>query len=243
MNKYFIYLRVSSEKQDTGMQKDMALEWLKHHERGKEFSHVWYIDEDVSTQLPIEKRPALHKLLGDLHKGIKVWVYNSDRLARKVIETFTIYDKILKAGATLISSTEPALSDPLFLAVAAGYAQKTHDHIRSRVRDGLKSKKIRNERYSRWIPYGWKMDMSVQIELKNDKGEMEWKHGRLIPEPEEMKLIDKVKEMSLMGLSYGQMAKVVAELGFRNREGNLFHKMAIHKIAKRLSQCPEECVL
>lgn len=237
MNKYFIYLRVSTEKQETTMQQDLAMEWLKKNERHA-FSHVFYIDENVSSQRKIERRPQLSKMLADLSPGVKVLVYNSDRLARKVIEVFQIYEMIKEAGAQLFSQTEPEITDPLYMAMMSGFAQKTHERIRENVRNGLKSKKIRGERWGSNIPYGYEMDMNVKIPIKSRDGVIEWKYGKLMPNEREMQIVDKIREMSLMELSLKEMTRILNAQGFLNRAGHPFQKMTVSRIAKRQEMEP-----
>lgn len=233
MNKYFIYLRVSTDKQDARTQESMALDYIRGIEQGKEFFHVFFVDEDVSSGVKMAKRAQLHAMLGALYENVRVVVYNSDRLSRDVIEMVTIYRQIKQVKGYLYSVTESGIDDEFMMGLKGVLAQKERTDLKKRIVDKLSVKKKRNERVSRYIPFGFCLDQHHKIEIKRRDGTVEWKLGVLIESEEEQNLIQKMKEMAAWGQTSGEIARALTDQGYRNRKGNPFQSMTIYRILRR----------
>lgn len=233
MNKYFIYLRVSTDKQDARTQESMALDYIRGIEQGKEFFHVFFVDEDVSSGVKMAKRPQLQAMLNALYENVRVVVYNSDRLSRDVIEMVTIYRQIKQAKGFFFSVTESGIDDEFMMGLKGVLAQKERTDLKKRIVDKLSVKKKRNERVSRYIPYGYYLDVETQIPIKTREGAVQWKVGKLLELEAEQLIIRKMQEMAAWGQTSGEIARALTDQGYRNRKGNPFQSMTIYRILRR----------
>lgn len=134
-----IYMRCSSDSQDTDSQRDGIDRWLAVFGDGQPVS--WYVDEGIQGDAAI--RPAYNKLMKDIRRGDTVVCWALDRLSREgiipVLTTLKTFDKL---GCRLISISEPWAdsSNPVaevVIAVMAWAAQMEKKRIRARQAAGI----------------------------------------------------------------------------------------------------------
>ena len=101
-----------------------------------------------------------------------------------------------------------------------------------RTRDKLANKRKNGERYSRYLPYGYKMHPTKMIPVKEGNRTVV-KLGALIPVSSEQEALALMWKLSVAGMSYQQIADNLTGLGYMNRQGLPFHKMSIYRILHR----------
>lgn len=160
-----VYLRVSTEEQanngyglDVQRERCLAMAIVK----GWHVEEVnIYRDEGISGTKGIDRRPGLAALVAAVEMGNvdAVIVLSLDRLARKAAITLDLVDRIVAAGAELVSckesidTTTPA--GRFFVTVLAAMAQWERDNIVERTTAGRNQRgKIDGEKGGR-LPYGY----------------------------------------------------------------------------------------
>ncbi len=226
--KYLVYVRVSTDKQDVEMQETAIFNYLKARHPDNKFKYELFSDPETSSGLPMAKRLGLTRMLENITKGTLVITYALDRLSRDIIEAVLIWRQVQKVGSDIYSTTE-GFFDEFKLNIMASVAQKVRTDIRRKTKDGLKNKKQRNERYSRYLPYGYKMHETHLVPIRVGR-DIVYKPGVLVPVEEEQKILSLMLEYFQAGLSYHQIAKALTLLGYMNREGKPFQKMSIYRI-------------
>jgi len=231
--RYLIYLRVSTDDQDVETQEVMCIERIKSiHPDGK-YTIEFFNENSMSSGVVYTKRIELQKMLNSITKGSTVLVYKLDRLSRDIIEMVTIYRLIVnKCGASVISLNDP-YSDEFSVGLMGLIAQKEKENTKIRVKDNLQKKKKKNERYSRYIPYGYKMHETHMVPIKVGK-EVIYKPGVLIPLQEEQKIMSLIVRYSELGMSNQDIVNILTDQGYMNRQGKPFHRMSIYRILSRI---------
>ncbi len=229
--KYLIYLRVSTDKQDTETQRRLALEHLNRLHPDGNYKHVIFDEGDLSSQVKYLKRPQLQKMLQSVSAGDVVVVYMLDRLSRDTIEMVTAHREITRKGATVLSITGEH-SDEFTITIMGAIAQRTRELIQIKTKDKLQTKKKNGERYSRVLPYGYSMHETkmVPIRMGND---IVLKRGILVPLHEEQQGLGLMQSLFQQGYSYQKIADELTSRGYMNREGKPFLKMTVYRILRR----------
>ena len=137
------YLRVSTETQTEkyglDMQKQKIMDYCEKH--GITIDK-WYIDGGYSgSKLD---RPEIQELLEHAKSGIidTVYIYKLDRMSRDVIDTLTLFYKILPGyGVKVVSMTEELRTenpmDRMMLTMNAAMNQYEREVIRMRMSSGM----------------------------------------------------------------------------------------------------------
>jgi DNA invertase Pin-like site-specific DNA recombinase len=141
------YVRVSTENQngsDTyGLETQRAAIAKYCQDNELELVQV-FEDPALSGSLEALKRPGLKALLEAVREGDKVIVARLDRIARDLYLSLWIEKEIRKAGAELISISEPyRWNDPtqkLLLNIIMSFAEFEKSLITSRLSSGRKTK-------------------------------------------------------------------------------------------------------
>ena len=151
--KVAIYLRVSTDDQNTDLQMSELLAQAKF----RDWEPVIYEDQGISGAN--FDRPALNRLLADADAGrIKViMAWKLDRIGRSTQHLAGIINRLLKADVGLVvpsqgidtsaGSINPA--SKLQLNVLAAVAEFERDLIRERTKAGMKAAKARGVRFGR----------------------------------------------------------------------------------------------
>jgi len=151
--KVAIYLRVSTDDQNTDLQKMELL----NHAKFRDWEPIIYEDQGISGAN--FDRPALNRLLADSDAGrIKViMAWKLDRIGRSTKHLAGIINRLLKTDVGLVvpsqgidtsaGSMNPA--SKLQLNVLAAVAEFERDLIRERTKAGMKAAKARGVKFGR----------------------------------------------------------------------------------------------
>lgn len=161
------YIRVSTDEQAANgtsieSQGRRITEWCERHDVTLA---VVYIDPGLSGKRA-DNRPGLQGALEWLreHKerrkrNTALVVYSLSRLARSVKDAINIVEQIEKANADFVSLTESLNTSTamgkLFFHITAMLAELERNLISERTRCAMHTKRIRNERISGRLPYGY----------------------------------------------------------------------------------------
>jgi DNA invertase Pin-like site-specific DNA recombinase len=152
-SKVAVYLRVSTEDQNTDLQMSELLAQAKL----RDWEPIIYEDQGISGAN--FDRPALNRLLADADAGrIKViMAWKLDRIGRSTQHLAGIINQLLRAEVGLVvpsqgidtsaGSMNPA--SKLQLNVLAAVAEFERDLIRERTKAGMKAAKARGVRFGR----------------------------------------------------------------------------------------------
>ena len=126
------YLRVSSEAQDTQLQRDAL----------GEAGCVKFFQDKISSRKA--DRPGLAAALEYLRRGDTLVVWKLDRLGRSVKDVLTIADELYEHGiglriltGTLAGTYTPTGEGKFFFTVMAAFAELERDMIHQRTMAGL----------------------------------------------------------------------------------------------------------
>ena len=157
-----IYMRVSTDKQDTSSQKHEIDQFLIKHN----MSNVsWYVDEGISGKTT--KRPAYQKMCADIRDGKveSVVMYRLDRLGRDAITTMRLLFDWMQQDISFYSVTQPILQlgkdNPFritIISIFSELSQIERETIVTRIKSGLEAAKARGvklgarDKHSNMIP-------------------------------------------------------------------------------------------
>ncbi len=140
--KLAIYVRTSTEKQDTGLEAQlMACKDFCAREGITEFEV--FSDDDESGDK--EHRPAFDRMQEACEKGEihSVLVYCLNRLSRRVAHSYLMVEEFRSRGIRLLSCTETLDTDTpegrLLFGILAVFAQFQREDIVRKVRNGLEN--------------------------------------------------------------------------------------------------------
>ena len=143
--KAAIYIRVSTEDQNTDMQRVSLIRYCETHG----LSYTIYEDKLSGTNTD---RPELQRMMADIkqQKYEKLIVWKLDRFSRSVADLIKLLTEVNESDCGFVSLHESidmstAVGRMMFHMMAA-FAQFTADTIRENVTAGLAAKKARGER-------------------------------------------------------------------------------------------------
>lgn len=221
-----IYCRVSSDKQDTETQIELCKEIAKKN--GKQ--PLIFIDEGVSSSIPMEKRPQLQKLLDEIYEGDLIIVYDIDRIGRDIVEGILIYREIKRLGANITSVTDSHCDNEFIINIKFSMAQEEKRRIKERTKDKLRTKQ-KNFEKSGHVWYGYMLD--DKIIQTNENSRCYGKPYKLIPNPEEQEIISMMKSLYSGGQNFSDITRYLNSEGYRTREGKEFLKNTVRRILLR----------
>ncbi len=234
--KYVIYLRVSTEMQDERTQLEHCLAHIRSRDKG-EFQHVVYQDI-MSSRKKLKNREGISSALQCLQKDDILVGMRIDRLARNTRESYEIVEQIKKKGAHLVlvdQSTE-MLKNKIVFNVLVGVAEEETKMLSKRILEKLAIKRVKNERISRHLPYGYKLDEENLIDIKNrDKSGFIQKAGKLIEDTREQEVLKIMLNLSSQGVSYHKICIALEKQGYLNRVNQPFHPMSVCRILNRIN--------
>ena len=144
-----IYLRVSTNSQDTAMQESELLDWAER--RGWETK----VYRDNGQSGAKESRPGLDALLADVRRRRidVVMVWSLDRLARSLKHLLTLAEEFHSRGVDLYSHKQAidtaSPSGRLTYQVLGAVAEFEREMLRERVRAGLAQAKRSGKKIGR----------------------------------------------------------------------------------------------
>jgi len=202
------YYRVSTDMQiDSGAglsaQEDICKAWCAKNNTTIAES---YVEKAISGAAPLDRRPALSKAICALGKGDVLLVARLDRLSRDIYGGIVIDEAVAHQKARVVSAAGEGTEgdDPAskmirdIIRVVAGFERSI---TQFRIKAALAAKKARGERVGA-IPFGFQLGPNK----------------KLIPHPDESKVVEKMVAYRVQGLSLKDVAKKITEEGFYNRK-------------------------
>tara|TARA_B100000678_G_scaffold243912_1_gene215704 strand:+ start:172 stop:765 length:594 start_codon:yes stop_codon:yes gene_type:complete len=129
----FGYARVSTDDQDTSVQRQALIE------AGCDPDHI-FVESASGGRWD---RPELHRLLDKLRKDDVVVVWKLDRLSRSLKDLLTIMERIDEAGAGFRSLTETvdttSAAGRMLMQMLGAFAEFEREMIRERTKAGLEA--------------------------------------------------------------------------------------------------------
>jgi DNA invertase Pin-like site-specific DNA recombinase len=132
------YIRVSTARQEQGesLNTQRAAIMAGAKARGDAIAHE-YVDILSGTR---EDRPRYQALLRDMQAGDTVYLWRLDRVGRNKAELFRFFEEIKRRGVTLISVTQPDLSNELVRDIMSVLAAYESQQLAERVRPNMASR-------------------------------------------------------------------------------------------------------
>lgn len=237
--RYIIYNRVSTKKQLTENQRAACLD--RYESLRKEGDTLLEFDEQqLTTRLPIEKRPKLQEMLGALKKGDTLIVFKMDRLARHPKELINIWFELQRKKVNVLSLFDARLDDE-FICAYALVASLERKAASDRTKNDSKYRKQKLERYG-CIPFGYELNQDI-IQTEREHSPSYGKPYKLIENQKEQEAIKLMVDLYNEGYSYLQIEKSLAEAGHTTRTGRRLKSGQIYRILRRLpddTQAPKE---
>ncbi|MDD5736338.1 MAG: recombinase family protein [Methanothrix soehngenii] len=221
------YVRVSTENQigpdSFGLetQRDAIMKYCESN--GQELIEI-YEDPALSGSLPALERPGLQAVLEAVQDGDKVVVPRLDRIARDLYLSLWVEKEIRKAGAELISVSEPyRWNDPtqkLLLNIIMSFAEFERSLITSRLSSGRKTKARAGGYAGGKAPIGYRAE-------RGDKA--------LILDEEKAGTVKRAFELQEASpdASLRKIADALNAEGHTSKEGKPFHPMQVKRIFDR----------
>ncbi len=230
--KYVIYLRVSTDEQDLRTQEQKCMKFLRYLDQS-DFDYQIFTDK-ISSRKSLDKRLGIQGALESLREGDILVCQKIDRLARNAYETHTIVYLLEQKKCEIIMIDQPGIKNKVILGMYAGIAEEEVKTIRERIKDKLGAKKERNERISGRLPYGYTLDPINLVEVNGPNKTKVLKPGYLVEESHEQMVLSLMFRLFDEGKSYRQIARMLENEGYKNRQGKPFPHMNIYQlIAKR----------
>ena len=223
--RYLIYMRVSTEDQQTDMQLTECQTLCNRRGATK---ILVFTDDIMESGKPLKDRVQLQAMLDCLHEGDTVVVYDIDRMTRDLLEGVTLYREIKYLGASITSVKDENCDNEFIWNIKACVAQEVKKKIRQTTKDSLKEKKRKGECVGT-VPYGYRLDMTKLQTMRENK-KSTGKPYLLIEDENEQIVISRMLDLRLGGLSYQEIADTIESDGLFNRRGRPFHKTNVHKI-------------
>lgn len=153
MKRLAVYMRVSTEKQETRMQRHAINEWLEKNAAGAKL--LFFEDKKSGAHL---RRSAFQKMLKAIadKKVDQVVVYRLDRLSRDRMDLMNLLLSWLRDGIDFVAVDQPLYQltkdNPMrmtMLAVLADLAAIERETLSRRVKAGMAAAKAKGKRMGR----------------------------------------------------------------------------------------------
>ncbi len=181
-------------------------------------------DPALSGSLEALERPGLRALLEAVQEGDKVIVARLDRIARDLYLSLWVEKEIRKAGAELISTSEPyRWNDPtqkLLLNIIMSFAEFERSLITSRLSSGRKTKARQGGYAGGKAPIGYKAERGGKVLILDDE-----KVGSV-------KRVFEIRD-AMPDASLHKIARILNAEGHTTKEGKPFHPMQVKRILDR----------
>jgi site-specific DNA recombinase len=183
-------------------------------------------DNAVSGGRPLAGRPGGARLVGALRRreARNVVMLRLDRGFRHAADCLTTVETWHRQGVTLHiidlggnAIDTASAAGKFMLTVLAGAAEMERNLTRERTRAALHVKRQRNERISRWAPFGYRLKTSGSVES----------------DPGEQRVVALIQELRERGLSLRQIASQLAARGLHGRKGQPLSAKTIRAILRR----------
>jgi site-specific DNA recombinase len=212
------YIRVSTTDQaEEGVsleaQRAKIAAWAELN--GYELAGIY---EDSGISGTKADRPGLTAALAAIGKGDALVVYSLSRLSRSTKHTIEIADRLDKTGADLVSISEKidttTAAGKMVFRMLAVLNEFERDQIAERTSTAMQHKKAKGELVGS-VPYG---------KVLADDG------VTLMDVPAEQEVIAEARNLHGAGLSLRKIAGILAEKGFKARNGKVFAAIQIQRM-------------
>lgn len=221
MKKAIGYIRVSTTRQaEEGIsleaQKSVITTWAEQN--GYELTKI-YTDNISGSAKCRHKRVNLDKAISKLGEGDVLVAYKLSRLARSLRNTLEINDEIEAKGASLsivkdnIDNTSPM--GKFIFQILASVNELELATISENTKMALASKRDRGEKYSKEIPYGYKLV-----------------DGLLTKDVREDAAIDEIYKLKAEGRSLRDIADILNRAGVKPRRAKQWAHTSVAYILK-----------
>ena len=173
-------------------------------------------------------RPAFQEMLADIQAGNirRVIVYRLDRISRSVLDFANVIDLFQKSNVDFVSTMEKFdTGTPIgkaMLMIVMIFAQLERETIQQRVVDAYLSRSKRGFYMGGKVPYGFALKETCIDGVKTKMYE---------PVPEEISVIRQVYSLySQPQASFGDVIRLLAELGVKTRNGKDFNRNRIRDL-------------
>jgi len=222
MKRVIGYIRVSHEDQARdGVSLEMQAEKIRTYCALNDLELIDVSEDAGISAKNISGRPGFQAALGSVYDGQAdgLLVWKLDRAFRSTQDALATAEKLNKRGKGLVSiceklDTTSAIGE-FFFTLLASLAQMERKLIGERTAAALAQKRSNGEKTGGSVPYGYRVQ-----------------DGRLIPDPEQQCIIERIRELRAEGRSYQGIADILAEEGTYNRRGRKFAETQIIRILK-----------
>lgn len=212
------YIRVSTDEQvREGMSLEAQKSKIQAWAHAMEFKLIALEEDAGISGKSITAREGLKRALElACSQKAALVVYSLSRLSRSTRDTLMVADKLDRAGADLVSLSEridtTTAAGKMVFRMLAVLNEFERDQISERTSAILQHKKSRLEAYSP-TPYGYTRKGNV-----------------LTPDPEEQRIISKIRRMRRRGKSLRGIAKHLNERGIPSKRDARWHHSTINYI-------------
>lgn len=223
--KAYGYIRVSTEEQaNKGVSLDAQADKIQTYAALKDLDLVKIIRDEGLSGKDLA-RPGLQQLLELVRKeeADAIIVYKLDRLTRSTSDLLHLVEEVFRKGNTRFYSiseeidTDSAVGK-FFLTIMGAMAQMEREVISERVKSALGYKKQQGHSLG-LVPYGFE-----RID------------GELVKNPEEQRILRRMKRWHKEGLGYKRIADRLNEKSIKpRRKKSKWHASTVHHIFKRNS--------
>lgn len=218
------YVRVSTGKQAEGLSPTAQKSRIKAWCKSKGYTLLAIHSDNGKSGKNLKGRPGVQKAIRQAcHEGATLVFYSLSRLARNTKETMEIAERLQESNADMVSLTEPidttTAAGNLFFQMLAVLSEFERNLTAERTRESVAHRRSLGLAVGR-TPYGQK---------KVNK--------KLYPCPEEMVVIDRMKELREEGCSYRQIAGILEDERIPNRKGSYTWQHSVVAVILKRARC------
>lgn len=222
-NKAVAYLRVSTDRQEMSIedQEQKARIYCSLHDL--ELVAV-LAESDVSGKTRLYDRPQGKKIKDFLSCGCShVVSLKLDRLFRNAADALTVSEEWLQRGVRLhivdMGGTAIDTGTPqgrMFFTMLAGFAEFERGMISERITSSLRHRKSNRIVYCKNTPYG-----------------LDAIDGKLVDNPVEAAVIEKMQKMRGEGKGYHSIANTLNSYSIKSKHGGEWHAFTVFKVLNK----------
>lgn len=226
MARFLIYRRVSTDEQadsGAGMAAQLAACEAAIARAGGTTAGVWD-DPGVSGGDPLDARPGLLDAVGSIRAGDVLIVAKRDRLARDLMAVAMLESAVAKRGGRIVSAAGEGTDDDspgsiLQRRITDLFAEYERLTGKLRTRTALAALRKQGKPVGT-IPYGFCLSAS----------------GHVVPDLVEQAAMERMAALRAAGATFRELARMLANEGFRPRSGGAWSTATISRLINRCSQ-------
>lgn len=186
--------------------------------------HVAAMHEDAGISgKAAANRPGLLAALADAcAQHCPLVVYSLSRFARSTVDALRLSADLERAGADLVSLSEKidttSATGKMVFRLMSVLAEFERDQLAERTKTALDHLRRKNQRVSRWIPYGFDLVPA---------------DARLVENAQEQAVILDMQAWRQDGLGYGAIGKRLNSAGIPSKRGGRWHADVVRGVLLR----------